>query len=144
MFFNYSLQPFQIMHSELIMEVQCIEHDLKVIFAFMRKGNPDKNFRIVEDMSLGEIINELRMLDNSDHNPDLSRSDYKLLHEIRELRNYWCHQCYIDFVYIANSSERNIAFNEVYSGLKKDKERIHDLYRKLENFRIKEVERYRR
>lgn len=96
---------FKLIHSQLIMGVQCIEHDLKLIFAFMRKGNVDKNLELVETMSLGAIINELQELDNSDNNPDLSDADYELLHEIRELRNYWCHQCYIDFIYIQNDYE---------------------------------------
>lgn len=140
----YSRDSFKILHSDLIREVQCIEHDLKLIFAFMRKGNADKNLQLVETMSLGAIINELQELDNSDNNPDLSDADYKLLHEIRKLRNYWCHKCYIDFVYIQDWNERNQVFNEIYSDLKEDEERIHDLYKKLEDFRIDEVERYRR
>lgn len=139
-----SRDSFKILHSNLIMEVQCIEHDLKLIFAFMRKGNVDKNLELVETMSLGAIINELQELDNSDNNPDLSDVDYELLHEIRKLRNYWCHKCYIDFVYIQDWNERNQVFNEIYSDLKEDEERIHDLYKKLEDFRIDEVERYRR
>lgn len=141
---NYNLQAFQKTHSQLIMEVQCIEHDLKLIFAFMRKGNVDKNLQLVETMSLGAIINELQELDNSDNNPDLSDVDYELLHEIRELRNYWCHQCYIDFIYIQNYYEREREFQSIYKDLREDEARISDLYKKIEDFRIKEYEHYRR
>jgi hypothetical protein len=126
------------------MEVQCIEHDLKLIFAFMRKGNVDNNLELVETMSLGAIINELQKLDNSDNNPDLSDADYELLHEIRELRNYWCHQCYIDFIYIQNDYEREREFQSIYKDLREDEARISDLYKKIEDFRIKEYEHYRR
>ena len=135
---------FKILHSDLIMEVQAIEHDLKLIFAFMRKGNVDKNLKLVETMSLGEIINELQVLDNSDNNPDLSDADYELLREIRELRNYWCHQCYVDFIYIQNAYEREREFREIYSYLREDEARISDLYKKIEEFRIQEIERYSR
>lgn len=135
---------FKLTHSQLIMKVQCIEHDLKLIFAFMRKGNVDKNLQLVETMSLGAIINELQELDNSDNNPDLSDADYKLLHEIRELRNYWCHQCYIDFIYIQNDYEREREFQSIYKDLREDEARISDLYKKIEDFRIDELERYRR
>ena len=135
---------FKLIHCELIMEMQCIEHDLKLIYAYMHTGSVENNMKRVETMNLGAIIYELQELDNSDGNPDLSDDDYDLLHEIREFRNYWCHQCYIDYVYIQNDREREIAFQKVYSRLKNDEDHIYNLRKNVESFRLKEVERYDR
>ena len=101
----------------------------------MHTGSVEKNLKRVETMNLGAIINELYELDNSDGNPDLSDEDYALLHEIRELRNYWCHQCYIDYAYIQNDREREMAFQKVYSRLKNDEDRIYNLHKNVETFR---------
>lgn len=144
MYTNYNLQAFQKTHSQLIMEVQCIEHDLKLIYAYMHTGSVEKNLKRVETMNLGTIINELQELDNSNGEPDLSNDDYVLLHEIREIRNYWCHQCYIDYVYIQNDWEREMEFQKVFSRLKNDEDRIYNLRKNVESFRLKEVERYDR
>lgn len=39
---------FKLIHSELIMQVQLIENDLRLIYAAMRKGNFDDNVEILE------------------------------------------------------------------------------------------------
>lgn len=44
---------FKLIHSELIMQVQCIEHDLKLIYAGMCKGDFDKNLDALEKVNLG-------------------------------------------------------------------------------------------
>ena len=112
------------------------------------KGQTDKYGNEIEDRIYTNsdfdynII--LQVLDNSDNNPDLSDADYELLREIRELRNYWCHQCYVDFIYIQNAYEREREFREIYSYLREDEARISDLYKKIEEFRIQEIERYSR
>lgn len=36
---------FKLIHSELIQQVQCIEYNLKLIYAAMRKGNFQSNFQ---------------------------------------------------------------------------------------------------
>ena len=88
---------FKLIHSELIMQVQCIEHDLKLIYAGMHRGDFDKNLDMLEKANLGTVIKKLKDLDYSDGKPDLSEQDYALLEQIREIRNYRCHQCYLDY-----------------------------------------------
>jgi len=88
---------FKLIHSELIQQVQCVENNLKIIYAAMRKGDFNNNLKTVEKMNLGKIARELETLDNSDGLPELSEEEYDTINEIREIRNYWCHQCYIDF-----------------------------------------------
>ena len=51
---------FRLIHSELIMQVQLIENDLRLIYAAMRKGDFDDNVEILEKANLGKIITELK------------------------------------------------------------------------------------
>ena len=90
---------FKLIHSELIQQVQCIEFNLRRTYAAMHEGNFDDNFNRLEKSNLGKIARELENLDYSDDRPELSDDDYDLIDDIREIRNYWCHQCYLDFVY---------------------------------------------
>lgn len=46
---------FKLIHSELIQQVQCIEYNLKVIYAAMRKGNFQSNFQSLSKANLGKI-----------------------------------------------------------------------------------------
>lgn len=137
-------EKFKIIHSELIMQVQTIEHDLKYIYAGMHKGDFDKNLDLLEKVNLGTIIWKLRELDHSDGHPDLSKQDYALLEQIREIRNYWCHQCFLDYVYIQDAWERENAFQRIAERLSEDENRTWELHEHLEQLRIKMLKRYNR
>lgn len=47
---------FKLIHSELIQQVQCVESNLKIIYAAMHKGNFNNNLKSVEKMNLGKQI----------------------------------------------------------------------------------------
>lgn len=51
---------------------QTIEGDLKWIYAFMHKGDPNENRSKVANYTLGQIVNKLKELDNSDGKPYIS------------------------------------------------------------------------
>ena len=50
-------------HSELIMSIQYIEQDLKLVYAAVKGGDIDRNFAELEKMNLGKVICEFRDLD---------------------------------------------------------------------------------
>lgn len=134
----------KLIHSELIMQVQLIENDLKLIYAGMHKGNFDKNFNMLEKSNLGTTIRKLKELDYSDGHPDLSKRDYEVLEQIREIRNYWCHQCFLDYVYVKDDRQREYQFQQVARRLSEDENRTWDLHEHLEKLRIKILENYDR
>ena len=134
---------FKLIHSELIQQVQCIEYDLKLIYAAMHKGDFEKNFGTLSKANLGKIARELRELDHSDNFPELSDEDYKVIDEIRIIRNYWCHQCYLDFVYIQDNYQREIKFQEIAQRLHYDENRTYALMQKMEQIRVMIVKQYR-
>ena len=135
---------FKIIHSELIMQVQCIENDLKLIYASMHSGDFDKNLDMLEKANLGTVIKKLKELDYSDGHPDLSKQDYALLEQIREIRNYWCHQCFLDYVYIQDDWQRENKFHQIAQQLSEDENRTWDLHQHLQQLRLKMLRRYNR
>ena len=135
-------KTFKLIHSELIQQVQCIESNLKIMYAAMLKGNFKNNLMSVEKMNLGKIARELERLDNSDGMPEFNEDEYNTIDEIREIRNYWCHQCYLDFIYIENDYEREKAFQNVAEKLHYDECRTYDLFEKTEKMRRFIMQKY--
>lgn len=134
---------FKMIHSELIQQVQCIENDLRVIYAAMCKGNFKSNLQSLNKANLGKIARELEELDYSDDFPELSQDDYEIIDEIRNIRNYWCHQCYLDFVYIQDDLQREQTFQNIAQRLHYDENRTYALFKKTEEMRIAILNKYR-
>lgn len=131
-----SRENFKIMHSELIMYCQCIEYDLKRIFSAMSTGNFNNNMDMLETSNFGHTLTKLKRLDYSNGHPDLSESDYELLDQIREIRNYWCHQCYLDYVYISDDYRRDSEFQRLSRRLSNERNRLYYIHKKIEKLYI--------
>lgn len=138
-----TLDMFKLIHSELIQQVQCVEYNLKVIYAAMKKGNFNKNFQSLERANLGIISRELHELDNSDDFPEFTEQDYKVIDDIRNIRNYWCHQCYVDYIYIQDRREKERVFQEIAERLHYDEYRTYDLYEKTEKMKAYVYDKFR-
>lgn len=134
---------FKLIHSELIMSVQYIEQDLKLIYSILKGGEFDDNFSDVENFPLGKLLKSLHEMDQKLGYSKIKENDYELLNRIREIRNYWCHQCYIDFHYIEDPQAHEKAFQEVAVRLHKDELRVYELQQKMEKLR-KSVEKKHR
>jgi hypothetical protein len=63
---------FKIIHSELIQQVQCIEHNLKIIYATILNGNFVENYENISKTNLGKIIKELKRLETEGMNTQLT------------------------------------------------------------------------
>ncbi len=128
------LQDFHYYVGETIMFCQCIERDIKFIYAGMLEGDFDENYEDIEKWTLGKTIKELQKLDNSDNKPYFHKNDYNLLEQITSIRNYWAHEAYTSFVYKEGYS--------YYSGLEKEADRLENDHNRLSNVH-KSVERVR-
>ena len=86
---------------ETIVLYQFLENDLQIIFAGILKGNFYKNIEYVrsEYKGLGQVVKALEELDNSDSSPYFSKETYIVLNKLARQRNYYCHQCCVDFAY---------------------------------------------
>lgn len=131
-----NFNDFKIYHSELIIYCQIIENDLKWIYSEFKIGKPENNYFNVERHNLGKIVTELKALDNSDGNPILSSQDYNYLKQMTQKRNYWCHGCFLEFIYrghFENSSE----YASVCRKLIKDHDRFLILQKSIEQIKLK-------
>ena len=122
---------------ETIILYQFMENDLKLIYAGMLSGNFYKNIDMVRSTykGLGQIIIALEELDNSDGNPYFSRETYSLLSKLARQRNYYCHQCCMDFCYnpyFRDSPE----FRDAFDSLVKTNETIKKIQDQTEKHRV--------
>lgn len=134
---------FKLIHSELIMSVQYIEQDLKLIYSILKGGEYYDNYSNVENFPLGKLLKSLHEMDQELGYSKIKEKDYELLDQIREIRNYWCHQCYIDFHYIEDQQAHEEAFQEVAFRLHKDEWRVFELQQRIEKLRKSVVKKHR-
>lgn len=96
-----NFDKYKYLLGETIMLYQFMENDLKLIYAGMLDGVFYKNIEVVRGTfkGLGQIVQALEELDNSDSNPYFTKETYILLNRLARQRNYYCHQCCVDFCY---------------------------------------------
>ena len=129
------LDQFNYLVGETILECQRIEHDIKLIYAGMLKGELDENIKLVENKPLGPVLKDLEDLDYSDEHPYLSRGDYKLLNEIKDIRNWLVHKAYMEFLYLRDQ-QLDRAYQNNYRKLLKFHDRMTSLGDNVENVRV--------
>lgn len=138
-----NMKIFKQIHSELIQWVQYIEHDLRIIFSTIKPGDYDENFMEVDNAPLGKLLKELRAMDKEVGYSKIKEEDYELLDQIREIRNYWCHQCFLDFHYIEDPDEHFKKWWELAERLHRDEDRVFILYQKIEKLRKSVVKKHK-
>lgn len=138
-----SINAFHESVGKILMECQCIEHDIKLIYAGMLNGDFDDNYALVAEQPLGPVLKKLESLDNSDGNPYLSKQDYELLDDIRDIRNHWAHKAYTMFVY-KRGQEYDDAFIRQARRLDNDLNRITKLSGSIEQVRFSVLRKYDR
>lgn len=111
------------------------------MYAGMLRGNFYKNLDTVVNKPLGPVLKKLEELDYSDGAPYFSRDDYNLLNEIKEIRNYWVHKGYIDFLY-GTIDDYQKRINKQYKKLSNDVNRLIPLATQLENVRNEMMQHY--
>ena len=137
------LDEFHRVVGETILECQRIEHDIKLIYAGMLKGNLDSNIKIVENKSLGTVLALLKTLDNSDQKPYFHQEDYSLLYEIKDIRNWLVHKSYMEFVYLKGAQWDDI-YQQNRQKLLNFNARMCNLANTVEDIRLKIMEMYNR
>ena len=142
------LERFKKILGETIVLYQLIEYDLRIMYAGILKGNFDDNLELAFDnrkiSGLGTVIIMLEKLDFSDNKPYLSKQDYKLLKDLAEDRNYFCHQCARDFMYENNPNKLENKFNSVFNKLLNAYYGLDDLHIQVEKIRIDILRRLNR
>lgn len=137
------LEEFHLLVGETMMECQCIEHDVKVIYAAMRQGDFINNYSEISTYTLGKALHELEELDICNVNPFFSVNDYILLDSIRSIRNHWAHRGYVEFAY-KKGDDYDQAFAEEFARLKADFKTLLALSAQTEKMRFEVMKKFRR
>lgn len=138
-------EHYKFLLGETIMMYQLIENDLKMIYAGMLKGDFTTNFEKTNNMfhGLTQIINKLQGLDQSDNKPYFTKGDYKLLKDLAKKRNYFCHQCCLDFAYNTNFQNSKV-FHNSYNELQQVNKKITGIQKQTEDFRLDILKKFNR
>ena len=139
---KFPLQQFHAYVGEILMYCQCIEHDIKRIYAFMADGGVGENLQMMEEekWTLGQTVTQLKEYDQSWKTPLFSEEDYGTLFKIVRFRNYYAHAIYLTFCYIDDDAEFEFNYNKAADRLIRDKALLSDLYGRVENVRIRYTE----
>ncbi len=100
----------------------------------------DDEMDMLETSNMGNTISMLKKLDHSDGKPWLSDTDYEELEHIRKIRNYWVHQCYIDYFYNKRRLVKGDEFVRMANKLSNEHDRIYNLCKKIEAICIDWIE----
>ena len=141
-----SLDEFHLLLGQTIMYCQIIEGDIKHIYCAMRKGDIFENFFMIEQQkwTLGETLVELQKLDYSDNRPYLSLEDYDYLRKLTRKRNHWCHESYINFVYLGEDFASSKEYQKECRRLVEDNQTLAEVYKKLEQVRQRAMHDFKR
>lgn len=137
------LDKFNLVVGETIMECQRVEHDIKLIYAGMLKGDFAQNLNEVKFLPLGNVLIDLEALDNTDQTPYFSASDYALLKDIKNVRNWIVHKIYMEFMYSDGEVWQN-DLQRCYKKLTEFNLRIKNLSNQVEQIRIDVLKKYGR
>lgn len=130
------INEFQILHSDVIKCYQLVENDLKLIYAFIMDKDLEQTLNEVENITLGTIINKLEEYDKSTEPQIISDNDYNFLKQIKDNRNFWAHENYLEFIYEESPLESE-AYKKQCKRLAKDHKRMENVYRNVEALRNK-------
>lgn len=115
---------------------QCIEHDIKSIYYGMVAELSDKEYEKSQKWTLGQTIDHLERLDNSDGKPYFPQEDYELLRKVTDIRNFYAHRCYVDWVYEEPGRAIDRAFKRAAKRLINDHNRLQKLHEVIQSVRI--------
>ena len=132
---------FRLLHSKIIEEFQWLEWNLKYKYANLIDGYYPECFDEVADKPLGKLIEKLKDVENKNHTHYLSDEDYETLRKIKDMRNYWCHTCYVEGdSYLEQQSDMCIVTKSrgLIDRLKKEYDIVKNIQRKLVDIEIPE------
>lgn len=140
------MNEFKKLVGESIMYFQTIEHDLRIIYAAMKIGDMYETLKNIdtERWTLGNTVHELEKLDLSDGTAYISINDYKFLKTLTGKRNHIVHKMYESFLYEGDSYKRTRLFTEQFKDLKEYVDRMKQVYKVIENIRLKALKDFRR
>lgn len=132
------IEQFNQTVGEIMMYCQCIEENIKRIFAHMQPGNSQMNRLHINEqrLTMGQIITAMKELDRSRSKPFFSDHDYEYLFLVTKTRNEYAHNVYAHFCYLDVEEEFERSYNRCCANLMKDRNWLFKLYEAVEDARL--------
>ncbi len=133
-----TLEQFHQNVGEILMYCQCVEENVKRIYAHMQQGDYSLNrLRIDEErMTLGQVITAMKALDQSRKNTFFTERDYGYLFLITKTRNEYAHNVYTHFCYLCDPDAFDRSYDQCVDDMMKDKVWLSALYEAVEDARL--------
>ena len=140
-----TFDKYKYLLGETIMLYQLMENDLRLMFAGMTSGDFYANLDKVKATykGLGQLVQALEQLDNMDSSPYFTRETYALLNRLARQRNYYCHQCCLDFCYNPQFRE-SIEYKQSLEKLEKTNDIIKSIQAQTNRHRELILSKYNR
>ena len=122
---------------------QCVEFDIKALYAIMAEGDSEENLENVEDLTLGTALRNLEELDYSDDKPYLSKDDYKYLSKINAKRNHIVHKTFQEYLYYPEPTNREY-FEKEFDYVKSFHDELEKLHKLIENVRLEAIDVFKK
>ncbi len=135
---DFPIESFHKMVGEVLMYCQCVEENIRRIYAERMPGDARLNLLAIEEerLTMGQMVTKLMELDKELPHPLFEKEDYDMLFTVVRKRNYYAHQVYISFCYISDNDEE---FEQCYARaakqLQEDQKTLYDLYEIVEEVR---------
>ncbi|MBE6583823.1 MAG: hypothetical protein E7649_02400 [Ruminococcaceae bacterium] len=97
---------FRIKHSTLLEQYQYIEHHLEGIYASTWNGSFISGLDKVAESTIGKIVAKIKLEEDQQKESVIPDEVYCRLEAMRERRNFWCHNCYVDMTFENDGSPR--------------------------------------
>ena len=134
-----SIEKFRLLHSTIIEHYQFIEFHLEGLYAKICEKDFVAGLDDVKKTNIHRILQEIRKIEKEEQVSIFSVLEYERIEKICERRNFWCHNCYTDFVFdrktgdLKNSKDKLILIEDL-----KEAELVRNmLYEKKLNYLYK-------
>ena len=125
------LKEYRIKHSLIIEEYQFIEFHLEGLFALLQgKGNDFKELaHRVENDAMGELIRKVKFLIKEyKYNEILTKQDFNILDQIRDDRNYYCHENFLKTIFDNKNNPKSFTIDEDLKKAKNANEKLKQAF----------------
>ena len=129
-----NIKEYRIYHSQIIEQYQLIEYHLEGLFAIMlvEGDNFMQLAKRVENDAMGELIRKVKFLVKEyNFNKLLTTEDFKMLDRIRDDRNYYCHENFLEGKTDNYISNRKTNINEDLKLVKNMNFKLKEAFKKI-------------
>ncbi len=130
------INEYRILHSKIIEQYQFIEFHLEGLFALIQNNGDDfeELAKRVENDAMGELIRKVRFLvkEKSLSNV-ITKNDFYNLEKIRDDRNYYCHENFLNNITDNYQTKRTTTINQDLEFVTNMNSKLKEIFKNIKN-----------